>query len=142
MPVILLHDLNSRAMKINHMNLVVTDVAEAVRLFENYLGLTCIENRRNAVAVLTDENDFVLIFWSSKLNKTGEVNYPENFHIGFYQPDKASVLKIYDELQRAPVKFESAPGKLRNTFGFYFYFDRLMIEISIRPPAGGDTGEA
>lgn len=120
-------------MKLNHINLVVTDVAAAVKLFEGHLGFKCIENRKDAVAVLEGEDNFVLIFWSSKLNKTKTTSYPENFHIGFYQPDKESVLKIYENLKAENVVFDSEPSKMRNTFGFYFYFDSIMIEISVLP---------
>lgn len=120
-------------MRLNHINLVVTDVAKAVRLFEHHLGFTCLENRKDAVAVLTNEDNFVLIFWASKLNKTAAVSYPENFHIGFYQQDKDAVMKIYEGLINEEVTFESEPRKLRDTFGFYFHFDKIMIEISVLP---------
>lgn len=120
-------------MKINHINLVVTNVSKAVNLFESFFGFKCIGNRKDAVAVLTNEDNFVLIFWSSKLNRSDAVNYPENFHIGFYQPDRESVLKVYNDLQNEDLAFDSAPQKLRNTFGFYFHFDKLMIEISVLP---------
>lgn len=123
----------NNAMKINHMNLVVTDVDKAARLFENHLGFKCIENRKDVISVLTNEDNFILIFWASKLNKTDAVNYPENFHIGFYQEDEASVKRIYEAIKNEEVTFESEPQKLRNTFGFYFYFEKLMIEISVRP---------
>lgn len=122
-------------MRINHMNLVVTDVAKAIELFENHLGFTCIENRKDMVGVLTNEDKFVLIFWSAKLNKSATVSYPENFHIGFYQEDQEAVRRIYEALKMSGVEltFESEPRKLRDTFGFYFHFDQLMIEISVLP---------
>lgn len=122
-------------MRINHMNLVVTDVAKAIELFENHLGFTCIENRKDMVGVLTNEDKFILIFWSAKLNKSAAVNYPENFHIGFYQEDQEAVRRIYEALKvnGGELTFESEPRKLRDTFGFYFHFDQLMIEISVLP---------
>jgi catechol 2,3-dioxygenase-like lactoylglutathione lyase family enzyme len=125
--------LINNAMKINHINLVVTDVTKAIHLFENYLGFKCIENRKNVVGFLTNEDNFVLIFWAAKLNKSDVVNYPENFHIGFYQQDEASVIRLYEAIKNEEVTFDSEPQKLRNTFGFYFYFEKLMIEISVRP---------
>ncbi len=122
-------------MRINHMNLVVTDVAKAIELFENHLGFTCIENRKDMVGVLTNEDKFILIFWSAKLNKSAAVSYPENFHIGFYQQDQEAVRRIYAALKMngGELTFESEPRKLRDTFGFYFHFDQLMIEISVLP---------
>ncbi|MDJ1480913.1 VOC family protein [Cytophagaceae bacterium YF14B1] len=120
-------------MKLNHINLVVTDIPKTIRLFENQLGFTCIQNRKDAIAVLTNTEEFALVLWSSKLNKEATVHYPENFHIGFYQPDKEAVLTVYQNLKAENVTFESEPKNIRNTFGFYFYFDSLLIEISVIP---------
>ncbi|GAB4043809.1 VOC family protein [Spirosoma litoris] len=120
-------------MKLNHINIVVTDVPKAIRLFENHFGFKCINNRKDMIAVLTNTDEFALVVWSSKLNKVQTVQYPENFHIGFYQPNRESVIAIYDKLQAEAVVFESEPKKIRNTFGFYFHFEGLMIEISIIP---------
>ncbi len=78
-------------MQLNHINLVVTDVPAAIRLFENHLGFTCIDNRRDVIAVLIGSDNFVMVLWSSTLNKADDVVYPENFHIGFYQKNKESV---------------------------------------------------
>ncbi|MDJ1469290.1 VOC family protein [Cytophagaceae bacterium DM2B3-1] len=120
-------------MKLNHINLVVADIPKTIRLFENQLGFTCIQNRKDAIAVLTNTEEFALVLWSSKLNKEATVHYPENFHIGFYQPDKEAVLTVYQNLKAENVTFESEPKNIRNTFGFYFYFDSLLIEISVIP---------
>ncbi|MDQ1090067.1 MULTISPECIES: VOC family protein [unclassified Siphonobacter] len=120
-------------MKLNHINLVVTDIPKAISLFVDHLGFKCIDNRKDLIAVLTNTDAFALVLWSSKLNKEQAVQYPENFHVGFYQPDRESVMAVYEKLQGQEVTFESEPRKLRNTFGFYFHFDRLMIEISVIP---------
>lgn len=120
-------------MKLNHLNLVITDVSNAVRFFEKHLGFKCIVNRNDAMAILKNGDDFVLVLWSSKLNKSDQAKYHENFHIGFYQQDKESVIEIYEKLQGENVVFESEPKNIRNTFGFYFHFDNVMIEISVLP---------
>lgn len=120
-------------MTLNHINIVVSDIPKAISLFENHLGFKCIDNRKDMIAVLTNTHEFALVLWCSKLNKTQTVEYPENFHIGFYQPDREAVIAIYEKLQSEQVVFESEPRKIRNTFGFYFHFERLMIEISVVP---------
>lgn len=120
-------------MKLNHINIVVTDIPKAISLFENHLGFKCIANRKNMIAVLTNTDEFAMVLWCSKLNEVQTVQYPENFHVGFYQPDRESVIAIYDKLQGEQVAFESEPRKIRNTFGFYFHFEALMIEISVIP---------
>jgi len=122
-------------MRLNHINLIVTDIAKAIELFVQHFGFTCIENRKDAIGVLTNEEKFVIILWASKLNKTTEICYPENFHIGFYQEDQEAVVRIYEGLKASggELVFDSEPRKLRDTFGFYFHFDKLMIEISVMP---------
>ncbi|GAB3787499.1 VOC family protein [Spirosoma horti] len=120
-------------MKLNHINIVVTDIPAAISLFEKHLGFNCIQNRKDAIAVLTNTDEFALVLWSSKLNKEASVHYPENFHIGFYQPDNEAVIAIYERLKTENVVFESEPKNIRKTFGFYFHFDSLLIEISVIP---------
>jgi len=121
-------------MKLNHINLVVTDISKAIRLFENQLGFRCIQKRKEAIAVLTNSDAFALVLWSSTLNQVQTVQYPENFHIGFYQPDKDAVITLYEKLRKEEdVVFASEPKNIRNTFGFYVHFDRLLIEISVIP---------
>jgi catechol 2,3-dioxygenase-like lactoylglutathione lyase family enzyme len=120
-------------MKLNHINLIVTDIPKAINLFENYFDFRCSVNRHNNIAVLTNSNEFALVLWSSMLNKEHTTHYPENFHIGFYQSDADAVTAIYEKLKTANVVFESEPKKIRNTFGFYFHFESLMIEISVIP---------
>ncbi|WP_293788833.1 hypothetical protein [uncultured Pedobacter sp.] len=60
--------------------------------------------------------------------------YPENFHIGFYQEDQEAIWDIYGKLkEKEGLRLEAEPKQIRNTFGFYFYFENLMIEISLNP---------
>lgn len=120
-------------MKLNHINLVVTDIPAAIHLFEKHLGFNCVQNRKDAIAVLTNTDEFALVLWSATLNKEAVVDYPENFHIGFYQPNKEAVIAIYEKLKAENVVFQSEPKIIRKTFGFYFHFDSLLIEISVIP---------
>lgn len=122
-------------MGLNHINLVVKEVDQAVSLFTDYFGFSLITNRNSKMAVLENSHQFVLVIWGQELNKKdGIPEYPENFHIGFYQEDEDTVWKIYQKLKDVEgLKLESEPKKIRNTFGFYFYFEKLMIEISVNP---------
>ncbi len=122
-------------MGLNHINLVVKEVDQAVSLFANHLGFNLITNRNGKMAVLESSHQFVLVIWGQELNRKDEIpEYPENFHIGFYQKDEDAVWEIYNRLKEVEgLKLESEPKKIRNTFGFYFYFEKLMIEISANP---------
>lgn len=54
-------------MKLNHINLVVKDVALASRFFETWFGFRCKEIKgENIVAVLKGEDDFTLVLMKSK----------------------------------------------------------------------------
>lgn len=122
-------------MNLNHINIVVQDVNKAVNLFTKHLGFSLIVNRNNKMAVLENDNNFALVIWGQELNHNENTpEYPENFHIGFYQKDEQAVWEIYEKLlTEAELQFESEPKKIRNTFGLYFFFEKLMIEISVNP---------
>ncbi len=122
-------------MNLNHINLVVKEVDQAVHLFTHVLGFSLIVNRSSKMAILENDHNFALVIWGQVLNKKEEVpEYPENFHIGFYQPDEEAVWELYMKLkEEESLKLEAEPRKIRNTFGFYFYFEQLMIEISVDP---------
>ncbi|PZU85419.1 MAG: glyoxalase/bleomycin resistance/extradiol dioxygenase family protein [Chryseobacterium sp.] len=122
-------------MSLNHINLVVKDVDKALHLFTNYFGFSMIANRNSKMAVLENNDQFALVIWGQVLNKKENIpEYPENFHIGFYQEDQETVWNIYRKLQEEEnLRFEGGPKPIRNTFGFYFYFENLMIEISVNP---------
>lgn len=122
-------------MSLNHINLVVKDVDKALHLFTNYFGFSMIANRNSKMAVLENNNQFALVIWGQVLNKKEDIpEYPENFHIGFYQEDQEAVWNIYRNLQEEEnLRFEAEPKPIRNTFGFYFYFEDLMIEVSVNP---------
>ena len=87
------------------------------------------------MAVLESSNNFALVLWGQQLNnEENRPKYPANFHIGFYQKDEKAVHEVYMKLiNDSGLKFESAPKKIRDSFGFYFYFENLMIEISVTP---------
>lgn len=122
-------------MSLNHINLVVKDVDKAMHLFAHYFGFSMIANRNSKMAVLENNNDFALVIWGQVLNKKEDIpEYPENFHIGFYQEDQEAVWYMYKKLQEEEgLRFEGEPKHIRNTFGFYFYFENLMIEVSVNP---------
>ena len=116
-------------MKLNHINLVVTDVAEAILFFETYFGFSVINVKGdNLLAVLQVMDGFELVLMSSSMNKK-ELDYPENFHIGFKQNTKNEVDRIYNSLKKDGRIQSREPGKIRGSYGFYFYFDKIMIEV-------------
>lgn len=122
-------------MELNHINLVVKDVDTAIKLFSEYLGFELITNRNSKMAVLQNNKTFALVIWGQVMNNEENLpEYPANFHIGFYQEDENEVSQIFEKIRTEQyIRLDGQPKKMRNTFGFYFYFENLMIEISVNP---------
>lgn len=122
-------------MELNHINLVVKDVNHTIELFHQYLGFELITNRNGKMAVMQNNSNFALVIWGQVLNNEDKLpDYPANFHIGFYQEDEAAVRQVFNNIKNeACIVKDGEPRKIRNTFGFYFYYENLMIEISVNP---------
>lgn len=113
-------------MKLNHINLVVTDVAAAIKFFETYFAFTCTEVKGdNIVAVLKGADDFTLVIMTSKDIEA----YPKAFHVGFMQESDEAVIDVYNHLKTGGIDVGAEPRKIRDSFGFYFVFDAIMIEV-------------
>jgi len=82
-------------MKLNHVNLSVTDVPAASQFLQKYFGLRSIAGAEDSkFTALFDDDGMVLT-----LMKVGQVKYPATFHIGFGQSSEAHVDAINQRLQ-------------------------------------------
>jgi lactoylglutathione lyase len=81
-------------MKLNHLNLTVTDVNAARLFLEKYFELQCRGTRGNSFAVLFDDDGFILT-----LMRGVQVNYPNTFHIGFVQESEERVNLINQRMK-------------------------------------------
>ena len=102
-------------MKLNHINLTVTDVKEASDFLVKYFGMRSMGGNQG-MGFLTDDPDgwgFVLT-----LMKGSQGTYPGNFHIGFFIDGKETVDKLHQRLKQdgfdAP-----APEDTGHSYGFY-----------------------
>ncbi len=98
-------------MKLNHLNLTVTDVAEAAQFLETYFGLHK-QGGNKGLTVLFDDNGLVLT-----LMKAGQVSYPGTFHIGFIQESEQCVNEMYQRLKDDGFKVE--PPQRSHAWTFY-----------------------
>jgi len=106
-------------MKLNHMNLVVPDVAATAHFLEKHFAFRIDRLMRDVMAVLTGSDGFVLVI--SHFPNTASFDYPSDFHIGFYQDTKEQVLSVFEALKADGLALEQAPKVIRDRFGFYFY---------------------
>jgi catechol 2,3-dioxygenase-like lactoylglutathione lyase family enzyme len=105
-------------MKVNHLNLSVTDVREAHAFFRTYFGLTGTDANAN-IGFLRDDAGFVLTFTSPKVGGETEVRYPATFHVGFIQESEARVNEINQRL-KADGFDVPPPSRQHGSWTFYF----------------------
>lgn len=113
-------------MNINHLNLVVNNLSATVSFFETYFDFNCIAEKGQVISVLKNPSDFTLVIMKDKQQQP---RYPENFHLGFMLDSPEKVDNIHKKLVAGKVNVEQLPGKIRDSYGFYFHFDNLFIEV-------------
>jgi lactoylglutathione lyase len=101
-------------MKLNHLNLTVTDVRAASAFLETYFGLRSTGGNAG-MAFLADDDGFVLTLM--KAGKTPNVTYPRNFHIGFFVESEATVDAINRRLKDDG--YDVAPPERQHAYTFY-----------------------
>jgi len=84
-------------MKLNHLDLQVSDVHAARAFFETHFGLRCAYSRRDEMALMDDEIGFSLAL--SNLGQNAAPTYPPDFHIGFVFDEASQVEELYDRFK-------------------------------------------
>ena len=114
-------------MKLNHLNLAVSDVLQTQQFLQTYFGFQPLIKGSPVLTVLEDENGFVLTL--SNFSKAIEVTYPQEFHIGFIQSSQEEVNTINQRLREDGFTVEP-PRSLHNSWTFYFQVPGgLLIEV-------------
>ena len=112
-------------MKLNHINLTVTDVQAMVGIFEKYFGLHRTKMNNERMAFMRDENEMCISMFK------GDAAYPEMFHIGFTQETVAQVDAIYQRLT-ADGFTPDAPQDDHGRWTFYFKSPPgMVIEVQM-----------
>jgi catechol 2,3-dioxygenase-like lactoylglutathione lyase family enzyme len=105
-------------MKLNHLNLTVTNVSEAHAFLQKYFELRD-AGGNDHIAFLTDDDGLLLSLTNMKLGKETEVKYPATFHIGFMQQNEQKVDEINGRLQ-ADGFHVPPPSRQHGSWTFYF----------------------
>jgi catechol 2,3-dioxygenase-like lactoylglutathione lyase family enzyme len=105
--------VEARTVKLNHVNLTVTDVRAAAAFLERYFGL---ENQGGnaGMAFLSDGDGFVL---SLMKGKASAVSYPSTFHVGFFVESEETVDRVHARLTEDG--FAPPAPERHHAYGFY-----------------------
>jgi catechol 2,3-dioxygenase-like lactoylglutathione lyase family enzyme len=106
-------------MKLNHLNLTVTNVAESRDFLEKHFGLERLGGMPGSAAMagLRDDNGMVLTLM--RVGEAAEVSYPGSFHIGFIQESEERVNEIHQRLQEDGFDI-APPRRFHGSWTFYF----------------------
>ena len=100
-------------MKLNHLNLTVTDVRAASGFLETYFGLRSTGGNAGMGFLTDDGGAFVL-----SLTKASKVVYPGSFHIGFFVDSREAVDDVHRRLKDDGFDVPS-PEDTGHSYGFY-----------------------
>lgn len=118
-------------MRLNHLNLCVNSLTEARAFFQNCFDFQFLEQKGDAVAIMTDGQGFTLVLSNPRAFKREIMPYPEDFHVGFLQETTDQVDQIYYRLEEAGVQLAGMPRKMRESYGFYFTaLNNILFEVS------------
>jgi catechol 2,3-dioxygenase-like lactoylglutathione lyase family enzyme len=106
-------------MKLNHLNLTVTDPKATQAFLAKYFGMSTSGKPNEHICFLTDENGMILSLTNMALGSETEVRYPATFHIGFIQPTPGDVDRVNERL-RADGYDVPAPSRQHGSWTFYF----------------------
>lgn len=113
-------------MKLNHINLGVSDVAQAVDIFGHFFGLHPADGMPNDEKMSFLHDDIGALISVFRVN---DPQYPKVFHIGFLQDTPEQVRAVYAELTDAGFDI---PPPSENHGRLTFYFDSpfgVLIEV-------------
>jgi catechol 2,3-dioxygenase-like lactoylglutathione lyase family enzyme len=115
------------AMRVNHLDLLVSDVPATVIYFRRWFGLELRSNPGSkAIAILTDGHGFVLVLQRAA---EGE-RYPEGFHLGFLLDDPESVRALHARAREGGADVSDVIVNGRGTHLYFTAPDGYRVEVS------------
>jgi len=99
-------------LKLNHVNLAVTDLEAAAHFLETYFGLRRQSSREGIIVLLDDDQQVCTLM------RVPQASYPGSFHIGFIQESEPQVNEIYQRLKEDGFEIKS-PQRLYGWTDFF-----------------------
>lgn len=117
-------------MRLNHLDLFVSDVSRTREFFETFLGFRVEATKgKDAMSLLRDESGFLLVI--SKFRKDSPTEYPTDFHIGFHLGSEQAVREAHERFTSGGVEQVSPLADIRGGLRFYCRAPGdLLIEIA------------
>ncbi|TBL77389.1 VOC family protein [Paenibacillus thalictri] len=106
-------------MKLNHLNLCVLDLPEAIVFFQRLFGFQLIEQKAAAIAVMDDGHGFTLVLSLMQANQDEHYRYPKDFHLGFYVSTATEVDEFHKKLTAFGIGSD-VPKMMRGGYTLYF----------------------
>ncbi|MCA9599822.1 MAG: VOC family protein [Myxococcales bacterium] len=117
-------------MRLNHLDLQVSDVQRFTGLLEDVFGFRQLTSHASpAIAILDDGEGFTLV-----LQKKPRPAYPKDFHFGFLVPDPETVKKKQTELKARGLHVSDVIENGRGVLVYCRTWDGIMIEVSWHRP--------
>ncbi|GER91225.1 glyoxalase [Dictyobacter vulcani] len=118
-------------MQLNHLNLCVDDLAQARAFFQDRFDFQFLEQKGNAIAVMTDRHHFTLVLSQYRDIEKEPPAYPKDFHVGFILETCAQVDQTYSRLEATEIQLTQGPRNMRGSYGFYFKaLNNILFEVS------------
>jgi catechol 2,3-dioxygenase-like lactoylglutathione lyase family enzyme len=118
-------------MKLNHVDLQVSDVSAARKFFETWFRLRCTYQRAEQIALL--EDDAGLQLGVSNLRGSPPPAYPPDFHVGFVLERASEVRETYERLKEGGVRIKIDPREGGSNL-FFVCEGPDAIPVEIRAP--------
>ena len=106
-------------MKLNHLNLTVSNVPDAHRFLEKYFGLKGYNGMgpKEGMSFMSDDGGMLLALF--RASNGHDAKYPAGFHIGFIQETEEQVNRINQRLRDDGYQVPK-PARLHGSWTFYF----------------------
>lgn len=115
-------------MRLNHIDLQVSDVDAAREFFERFFGLRCRYQRQKQIAIFESDTGFE--FAISNLFSSPPPTYPPDFHLGFVLERSSEVRQAYDRLKTAGIAMKLDLGVQGPALAFQCLGpDHIPIEV-------------
>lgn len=118
-------------MRLNHLNLPVSNLDEAQAFFQDLFGFRLLGKAGDLIVSLDDGHGLMLVLANAARFGDQAPRYPEPFHVGFNLADRAEVDAMHERVLAAGIAVDHAPRKKHGHYGFYFRaLDGLLFEVA------------